>query len=214
MDAAREDLRVILAGNDNADQTRLRRSRTVTPCERIPDQVRIPVLRPGVGMKQYLGNMSHRHLVSATFGKALIRLGNLEAELAVDPGTKGIIRFRTSRLLLFNRILQDPGFRFKLLRCPLSGVDQCQRCRTQGKYTSEIKSAQECIRRPVRLKPGADIGALGNLVLISVKHVYLGMLREIVTDQADRVCGQFSVIITGDQNIRFALFGQNIVFQM
>ena len=213
-DALLEDLRIVLAGDDDADQSGRRGLLTEPPGQGFPEQVRVPGLRFVRRMEQDLRNMSDRHLLAAAPGKAAVSLGQLEAELAIDPCAQSRVRLRPPRFLLLHCILQDRRFRFKLRRSPLAGVEQGQDRGTDRKNAPEIEGRQKSIRGPVRFKPGTDMGAAGDLVFVPIHHIDPGVQGEEITDHPQRIFRELPVVIAGNQNIRLFLSGQYIILQM
>ena len=53
-----------------------------------------------------------------------------------------------------------------------------------------------------------------NLILVSVDHIDIRVLRKKGADHRNRVLRQLSVVVTGDENVRLVFPGQDKVFQV
>ena len=138
-DAAAQDLRIILAGQDDADQPGSRGIRVITSGQRPLDQVGIPGLEFLRGVEKDLRDMADREPALTADRKTAVRLGQLHAELAVDPGTQRFIRLIPSGQLLFDRVSLDGRHGLNIL-CPAGArIDDRKGDGPDGEDIAEIE---------------------------------------------------------------------------
>ena len=94
LDAVQKHLRIILAGNNNADEPLRSGFVAETPCQGAADQIAVPGGQLSGRVKQNFRNMADRESSGVSSGKAAVGLRDFQAQAPVDPGAHALVQFR------------------------------------------------------------------------------------------------------------------------
>ena len=105
VNASSQNFRIVLAGNNDADQSLFCGFAGIPSCQRILDQIAVPGFSLPVGMEQNLRNVPDRETIVLSSCKTAVCLCDLQAELVINPGTHAVVQIVLSGIGFFPGIL-------------------------------------------------------------------------------------------------------------